>query len=208
MRMSRRTRAIACAAFVALLSLGTARAESPDGGNCTPDHDRAVDLMKLLSDTIRLTGPLQPKPNLSVIRTMVGDTMPRALLTIACDRPALSEKELAAAKALDARATKWLADETVLLDAEEKGREEIVVPLCQATWLVDNMRIAIAKERANPGGVVNLQLLHELGAAMQDAQATVTALRPQYQAFRHHAFGDWKTEGACVAASVPAPDTQ
>lgn len=130
--------------------------------------------------------------------------MPTGIATLKCDEPALAGKELDGVRAFEARATAWVASEGAALDAEERARTEVVVPLCEATWMAAQMREAIAKERSNPGGVVDMKSLHDWGANLQDAQAQIALLKPRYLALRHHAFSDWKTEGACVAASKAA----
>jgi hypothetical protein len=182
---------------------------TPTGATCSkaPDHDRALKLESVVDGLIQAakSGPLEQKESLTTVKT-VPTSVRGAIAGLHCDEPALSPKELADAQALEARASKWADDEDARLAAEEKGRAEIVVPLCEATWMRDNARESIKQEKANPGGVVDLEKLHGWGEAVQYAESQIAALTPRYAAFRHHPFRDWHSEGACVAASkAPNP---
>lgn len=110
-------------------------------------------------------------------------------------------KDRVTAETFTVHAEKWSAEWTAKFDAEEAARTSIIVPLCMATWEVENARANIARERANPGGVQDLHVLHDAGQIIQMSQDSIRALKPRYLAHRKHAFTTWQTEGACVAAS-------
>ncbi len=95
----------------------------------------------------------------------------------------------------------WVAAQSKRIASEEAFRASVALPMCQAVWGIESSRAIIAQEKANPSGVVNLEILHDAGMAMQYHTATISALRPRYAAFRRHAFTGWKSEGVCVAAA-------
>lgn len=193
------------AGIVFAMTVASSSSAQPDAGACIPDREKALKMAGIISDLMRLatSTSLQSKESLDTIRG-VATAMPGMLDKIQCHRLALTGKDAADSLALDARARAWAVTETATLDAEQKGRDEIVVPLCEATWELANARADIARERANPSGVVDLHELHVAGEEVQNAQDNIALLRPRYLAFRRHAFSDWKSEGACVAASKAA----
>lgn len=143
----------------------------PDAGLCSPNCDRAMKTVNAGADLMRLamSKPLQGKEDLGSIRSIV-EGMPRGLRVLACDESALAGKDLSDAKAFEVRASRWTEDETKVLALEQKARDEVIVPLCQATWELENARAEIAREKANPSGVVDLHELHVAGEAVQNAQ--------------------------------------
>jgi|CZKU01.1.fsa_nt_gi hypothetical protein len=78
--------------------------------------------------------------------------------------------------------------------AEEKFFAEVVSSLCVADKDREQAQADIARERANPSGVVSLSALHEAGERVQVAQDQIRALGPAYTAVRKHAFRGWRTE--------------
>jgi len=55
----------------------------------------------------------------------------------------------------------------------------------------------IAQERRNPGGVVDLNALHDLGQRIQDIDAGLPGLKADYKAAAHKPFG----EALCVSGA-------
>lgn len=64
----------------------------------------------------------------------------------------------------------------------------------------DAVAKAIAKEKANPGGVVDLVLLHDLGRQLQDDNAAIPELKAQFQRARAKVF----SERMCATAAPSA----
>lgn len=71
--------------------------------------------------------------------------------------------------------------------AARKAAEEfftsVVSPMCEADKSREAAEAGIAKERANPSGVVDLNVLHSLGAEVQDAKEQIKSLAPAYANF-------------------------
>jgi hypothetical protein len=82
--------------------------------------------------------------------------------------------------------------------AARKAAEEfftsVAAPMCEADKAREAAEAGIAKERANPSGVVDLNVLHSLGAEVQDAKEQIKSLAPAYVKFRHHAWTGWRSE--------------
>lgn len=72
--------------------------------------------------------------------------------------------------------------------AERAFLADVAGPLCEADAAAKETRDAIATERANPAGVVDLRRLHDLGAQLQEQQAELAILKPKFAVFRHRAF--------------------
>jgi hypothetical protein len=60
--------------------------------------------------------------------------------------------------------------------------------VCEAVAHRDELRRQIAQERANPGGVVNLKLLHDLGEGVQGDEQLIAARKKRFLAARKKAF--------------------
>ena len=111
----------------------------------------------------------------------------------------LTGPDVAAAADFIAKMTAWADAYEKTLAAEEQARTDVIVPLCEATWGAENERADIAREKANPSGVVNLRALHDAGERLQHWQDQIADLKPKYAALRKHDFASWQSEGACVA---------
>ncbi|HEV3194141.1 MAG TPA: hypothetical protein VGY54_26735, partial [Polyangiaceae bacterium] len=148
---------------------------------------------------IRLSiGPIETLQSLETV-TGLPDKVRNLVDIVQCNEPALSAKELREAQALEAKALKWADNFEEAVALEARLRAEVVLPLCRAIWIIDGARARIARERANPSGVVDLKRLHDWGQDIQEQQLVVDDLRPKYVAQRHHAFSKWESEGVCVA---------
>jgi hypothetical protein len=145
-------------------------------------------------------GPLDAKESLDTYKSAPASVRIVTAATT-CALPLFSGKDLTDAQAFIVKGSKWADDNDARFSAEEQARATVIVPLCEATWLLDAAKAVIARERSNPGGVVDLRALHSAGQDVQRAQEIIKSLTPQYVAFRKHAFNGWKTEGACVAAA-------
>jgi hypothetical protein len=110
----------------------------------------------------------------------------------------LSPKEVDAWKALTVRAEAWADDAGKRLDAEQEQRGSVIEPLCRAHWGLDDAMARIAHEKANPSGVVGLQVLHDAGEAAQLYRQQIATLTPQYVAYRRHDYTSSQSEEACV----------
>lgn len=167
-----------------------------------PSRDHALKLRAGLDDLMKLaSAPLEGKKSLEAVKG-VSQNVRSALPVLRCDEPAMAGKELAELQAFATRANAWADRQDARIAAEEAGRASIVVPLCEAVWGVENAKADIAREKANPSGIVDLAALHSAGNAVQHWQSIVDALKPQYLALRHHPFASWQNEGACVAAAA------
>jgi hypothetical protein len=78
--------------------------------------------------------------------------------------------------------------------AEVLFYENVVAPMCVADKNRDLARADIARERANPSGVVDRNALHAASAAIHTAQKSFEDLTPQYAKTRRHAWRGWKSE--------------
>lgn len=205
----------ALGAFAVVLSSVIARADetpapAPSGsvapGACTaaPDRKHAGKALANLQALVKAaSAPLPPKEDLSTVLTIPA-AVREGVAMLRCDEPAMPEKAQKVARDFEAGSLQWADSEDRLLDGEQKIRESIVVPLCEATWGRDNAKADLAHEKANPSGVVDLVRLHADGEAIQYWQSQIDALAPQYAAYRHHALTSWQAEGACVVdASKP-----
>jgi len=85
---------------------------------------------------------------------------------------------------IDKKCMKVRADKA----AEDLFFAGVVSPMCVLEARIANARKAIAKEKANPGGVVDLGTLHDLGTDIQEEQREFAELQPQYVARRHHGW--------------------
>lgn len=166
------------------------------------DPERADQGRVILDKIVTLLASTTPasKKDFAFTRATMEDIR-QSIIEVRCTETVLAPKQRAAAQAFEARATKVIADLETAIAAEEKAREAVVLPMCEATFAVEDARAGIAHERANPSGVVNLARLHEYGETIQYYQPQIDALRPQYVALRHHGFGGWNSEAACVAES-------
>jgi len=202
-RMGMGARILSVVAF--LLAASSASGEPDAGVGCPKlvERDKVLKMVAMAADLIKLVSSqtLQSKRDLTTMKETVA-MLASKLPFLKCQEPSLSGKELADLQAFEARAQTWTTSEAALFDAEEKARLETIVPLCEALWTIDDARAEITREKSNPSGVVDLHELHVAGEAIQNAQEKVARLRPRYLAFRHHAFSDWHSEGACVAAST------
>lgn len=197
--MMRRVVTILAAVVLVLCAVSYASAQP---AVCTPNRERAQKMRAVLEDLMKLaSAPLEGKKSLETTKG-ASQNVRGSLATLRCDEPAMVATELADLRAFTARASAWADRQDARVAAEENGRASIVVPLCEAVWGVENAKADIAREKANPSGVVDLAALHSAGNAVQHWQSIVDALKPQYLAFRHHAFANWRSEGACVGAAA------
>ncbi len=144
----------------------------------------------------------QSVEDLTPAHTLVGEMQTDIVSTqeLLASKTGGDPKARAALTAWIARSSAWVADQNKQLAAEETFRASVALPLCQAVWLRDSEREIIARERANPSGVYNLEVLHTAGMVVQSQEDVIKALKPRYVAFRKHPFvGVGGGEGVCVA---------
>jgi hypothetical protein len=205
----RKTVLIAASALLVALLPTLGRAEEDAGAPgaapvCakTPTREVALQIRTLAESSIKIaSSSLEPREDLAPWRD-VPTTIRMATSSTRCAYPSFTAaKELGEAQAFVGRATKWADDFDARIAAEENARATIIVPLCEATWALENAKAAIAHEKANPSGVVDLHQLHLAGQEIQQRQAEIDALKPRYLTFRHHPFTGWRAEGACVVAA-------
>lgn len=186
---------------IAVLLVGFTDARAEDAGVCTPNAERAAKLKGLIADFMRLGSmPLAPKESLASVKELP-QTVRGAAAMLHCDEGVLAGKDQSDAHALEQRGLAWANAEDKVIADEEAARVDAVLPLCEATWGLANAKAELAQEKANPSGVHDLVRMHTAGEAIQYYQTLIAQFRPRYAAVRHHAFTDWHTEGACVAAS-------
>ena len=185
--------------LVGLLWVGTARADGECG---TFDRAKTMQLIEISEKMIKLSGEaLQGKRTLDTYKGVPGDIRKNVEI-VKCVEPTLSGADLATAKKFEATGPKWADEQDARLAAEEKGRADIVVPICDTVWTLESLRQALAQEKANPSGVVDLRKLHDTGAAIQQYEQVLAQQKPVYAAFRHHPFTGWQSEGACVTEAA------
>jgi hypothetical protein len=180
---------------LALLVSSTAEADLDAGRRPTLAEWVAVG-DQIMSITSRLNLPTVQdlNPEHDTVKTLRD-----GLADLKAHESTFSPTDLKLARAYETRVTAWTTKEDVLLTAETTARTDVVLPLCEAVSGLAGEREALARERANPAGVVNLATLHQIGEFTQVYEAQIKALTPAYVALRHHAFGGWQSEGACVA---------
>jgi hypothetical protein len=180
---------------------GFTDARADDAGVCTPNAERAPKMKAVMTDLMKLgSTSLASKESLESLKT-IPRTIREGAALLHCDEGALSGKDQADTHAFEQKAFAWADAQDKAVADEEATRAATIVPICEATWGLENARAELAQEKANPSGVHDLARMHTAGEAIQYYQALIAQLRPQYAAVRHHAFTDWHTEGACVAAS-------
>lgn len=205
-------RALAGALLVCIVSR-SALAEAPDGGAgleagpCVraPDHDKGIAIWKGIVGQYALYARVDWRTRRQLDNWIRGvEELRQAAGWLTCDHPAFSPKELADAQAAEAKAPRWCAAMAARLASEQRLRTEVVQPLCEAVWGADAAARTIAQERNNPAGVVDLQVLHDAGAALQHYRAEIARLRPLYRNARGQDFVRWQDEGACVQEAETA----
>jgi hypothetical protein len=87
---------------------------------------------------------------------------------------------------------------------EEEFFASVVSPMCGADQSREQALAAMAHERANPSGYIDVVLLHRLGADVQSAQEQIAGLTPAYTKVRKHPWKGWRSECA-PPAGVTAP---
>ena len=188
--------------FIAVVLFSSSARAEDDAGVCPTTaltRDVAIKLKANAESMMKIaSGPLDRYETLDTMKK-VPESVRSAVVTVQCAYPVFSPKELTEARAFVVRAVKWARDDEVRLIAETKARVAIVLPLCEATWRLENAKASIAQEKANPSGVVNLRTLHLAGVDAQNSQLVINNLAPQFAAFRHHPFTSWRLEGVCVA---------
>lgn len=85
---------------------------------------------------------------------------------------------------------KAVADEKTCRVAPACMGARVAAPLCAAIVGRRGALQDIARERANPAGVVNLSVLHDLGQQIQDDDATIADLKAKYTATTHKPFSE------------------
>lgn len=166
-----------------------------------PDGRLAIALRRKMESVLK--GAAVDLSRLPAFESLSGVRLAVAVLgsgleVMRCNEGPLSPRDLADVQAFDARASKWQVDTTRAMDAEMLARFETVGPTCDTEDLIEQTRAAIAHERSNPAGVVDLHRLHSLGEDMEFYQDQAAKLAPAYLALRHHAFSGWWSEGACI----------
>lgn len=98
---------------------------------------------------------------------------------------------------LRANVDQWAADVAKQIAAEETCRKSpeclgarLAKPLCETIEERRQLEKDLARERANPAGVVNLNYLHQLGSAMQDADRKIADLKKDYAVTTKRPFSD------------------
>ena len=127
----------------------------------------------------------------------------------ACDPATRAILEKQAADAAQQRQAMQAAQAAQARMVEEKQAADAacqVTPSCLADNICEYQAARakaqrdIAVERANPGGVVDLATLHDLGQDIQTDSAAIASLKPQYAAYAHAQFN----EATCAAGNGAA----
>jgi hypothetical protein len=194
------------ASTVVVLVAATAAAQ--DAGECPPGAaapDFAKKVLAWADDLARTVSRNLPRVRTLDVSLQAVEGLRHASDQLRlCTEPALLGKPLVDAQEAEKKVRSSAEHLALVLSAEARAREEIVVPLCRSIWERDSAKAEIAHERANPGGVVDLHELHVAGEDVQNQEVTIRMLSPRYAAFRGHPFTDWKSEGACVEANEEA----
>jgi hypothetical protein len=102
-----------------------------------------------------------------------------------------------AAKELDPCVEKWVTDTGSAIDEEIKCRasdecraRRIAASICATIADKREAQQQMATERRNPGGVVDLQVLHDLGERIQIDDGNITKLRADYAGLAKKTFSE------------------
>lgn len=190
--------AVACLLLVA----ARASADVDAGAMCRAVASKAETAMRIVKN-IRDTIALFDRLDFSTRRSLVDsrallEATPDDAAALRCAHGVLTGEALREAEDLETRVPAWAASTSARLAREEKARADVVLPICEAQWGAEAAQQTIARERANPSGVVDLRVLHDAGQALQNYRAQLAALRPLYRKARGREFRSWQDEPACV----------
>ncbi len=183
---------------VALLVVATtARADPPvpAADACTPDAAKARQAVDVLKHYIEYVNTaeldrLDQADDISGLR----ETHRRGfnwIAALSCDAKALAgdEQKAAATLALSALdAAKRVNAALKIEDACEAADACMAGRVCEAIATRADLDAQIRRERANPGGVVNLKLLHDLGEQAQAADDVIAARKKRFATARKKPF--------------------
>jgi len=182
---------------VALLVATTARAEPPGPATdaCTPDAAKARQAGEVLRHYIEYVGTaeldrLDQAEDISGLR----ETHRRGvnwISALSCDAKALAgdERRAVAAVALSAiEAAKRVDAALKIEDSCEAADACMAARVCEAIATRTDIGAQIRRERANPGGVVNLKLLHDLGEQAQALDDLIAARKKRFVSARKKPF--------------------
>ncbi len=110
-----------------------------------------------------------------------------------CD-PTRADGAAADLDAWAATVTKAIADEDACRATPSCMAPRIAAQLCSVLADRRDAREQIAAERRNPGGVVDLRFLHDMGQRVQGDDETIAGLRTKYAALTRQPF----SETACA----------
>jgi hypothetical protein len=189
--------------LLALLVLFLSTVVGPaSAAECRPrDHAKLTEALRLMTEQLGLLKKSVPRTwgNLADLRN--GMDQFRDLSWLDCHASELTTSERLILQELDAKAKEAIAIMDLAISAEERIRTSVVLPLCEATWGAEQAQAVIEQERKNPSGVVDLQVLHDAGLALQHWRTVIAALKPQYRTLRGTPFTTWQSEAGCVAES-------
>lgn len=197
--------------LLAGISLASTSATADPGPGCAditnPTHDGALAMEGLGEQLMAHALDFAKRPSLDGSPTMA-QSVATAAHVVRCSEGKLSTKELSAAKAFEAHAESWAASIADAESAERTFRNDVLKPLCVDTRWIANARACIAREKANPSGVVDLAKLHDCGDTIQQLQPVIDKLRAIYQATRRHPYTDCQSEAACTANGWGSTDAE
>jgi hypothetical protein len=194
-------RAVLLVMVVLILCAANARADPSPGCTREPSLEHAAKVDAYFRAHPRPDPAIDPAEvrDLAEIRTYIQRGRD-ALAAWRCDEPAMGSAQV---KATEMMIPFYAAP----LDQLEKATVEEAA--CRTTdacmagrvcaYIADRAEAlaVIAREKANPGGAVDLRLLHDQGRRVQDDEAAIARLKPQYRRARGKDF----TEKQCAPAA-------
>jgi hypothetical protein len=143
-----------------------------------------------------ITGKMDQPPHLEAMDTP-SDARTTVVQPVLELQAQLRQYDADAADKLQARVDAWSAGVDKQIADEEKCRQtpqcmgdRIALPLCDAIADRRDAAQSIVKERSNPGGVVDLSALHDLGQRIQQDDAAIASLKRQYASAVHKSFSE------------------
>jgi len=163
------------------------------------DREASAHRGRVYGLTNGITGKMDQPPHLEAMDTP-SDARTTVVKPVLDLQAQLRQYDADAADKLQARVDAWSAGVDKQIADEEQCRQtpqcmgdRIALPLCDSIADRRDAAQSIAKERSNPGGVVDLSVLHDLGERIQQDNAAIADLKRQYAATTHRPF----SEGSC-----------
>lgn len=181
-----------------LLLCGSARADDVAGARVLQERAEASALgtrilswqpdgLQSLSDAELALVAAQYRVAAARLNAIAADLVPGSQLTPKQLDAACAKEAARIAKEKACRASK-----PCMAERDFDARE--LPAMCAADQQLGEDRAGMAREKANPSGVVDLELLHRYGVAIQTDQAILAGFLPEFAMAKRHAWRGWHLE--------------